>query len=114
MKDTLASILFVFMGGALWMLLARFNYYTQNPQNIHRHENGNVHWRWMLFVNITAIVTGGAVSTVAFMVIKYTGLLNDEFAVFVSSMFGIAADKIFLVLQQQMYNKAEKYIDDEF
>lgn len=114
MNDLIAPLSIVFLSGMAWMLLARFNHYSEYPDKIHRHDDGQINWKWMLFINITAVVTGGAVSTVAFMVIKYVGVLPDELSVFFSSLFGIAADKLFILIQQKMHQKVEGYIDDEF
>lgn len=114
MNDLIAPLSLVFMGGMIWMLLARFNHYSRFPDMIHRHEDGRVNWKWMLFINITAVLTGGAVSTVAFMVIKYTNVVTDEWSVFFASLFGIAADKIFMLMQQKMYQKVEERLDEEF
>ena len=113
MKDLNNSLIFVFLGGALWMLLARLNFYVQNPSDIHRHdETGKINWKWMLFINFTAIVTGGAISTVVFMAINYFNMFDINLAVFIASVFGIVADKVFIMLQQKLANKAEELSDD--
>lgn len=113
MNDLIAPLSFVFLGGMAWMLLSRFNHYAENPKKIHRHKDGKINWKWMLFINITAVITGGAVSTVAFMVMRYSGFLNDEMSVFFSSLFGIAADKLFVLIQRKIYQRSEAYLEDE-
>lgn len=114
MNDLIAPLSIVFISGMAWMMLSRFNHYSENPENIHRHEDGKINWKWMLFINTTAVITGGAVSTVAFMIMRYSGVLNDEMSVFFSSLFGIAADKLFVLMQQKMYQKTERCLDDEY
>lgn len=114
MNDLIAPLSFAFIGGSIWMMIARFNHYSENPDKIHRKDDGKVNRAWMAFINITAVITGGAVSTAAFMLIKYSNFLPDEFGVFLSSLFGIVADKIFVLMQQKMYQKVEEHMDDDF
>lgn len=114
MNDLIAPFSLVFLSGALWMTLARFNHYSEYPEKIHRHEDGNINWKWMLFINSTAVITGGAVSTVAFMIMRNSGVFSDEISVFFSSLVGIVADKVFVLMQQRINKKAEEYLDNEF
>lgn len=94
------------------MALARFNYYRIHPHAIHRHDNGQVNKPWMIYDNVTAVIIGGAVATVAFMLVRNIGIASDEIVVFFSSLVGISADKIFIRIQEKLDKKAEEHMDE--
>ena len=114
MNDIINTLLWVFLGGGVWAVLTRLNHYSNYPEDIRKKEDGKIHITWMVFINITAILTGGAISTVAFMVFKYANIASDVYLVFLSTIVGIGGDKLFMLLQNNIHRKADKFMDNDF
>lgn len=102
------TIIYVFLLGIFLAALARANHYRFNPQEIEKDNTGKVRWSWMIFVNTVALLIGGLVSVAAFLVMKNLGMDPAGYEIaFLSGIFAIAGDRIFIMAQEKLNKKAE-------
>ncbi len=113
MNDSIQALTLAFTLGAFMAMLARANHYANNPCEIVKKEDGTVHWYWMAFINIVAVLIGGTVSMFAVMALNYLGWLQSgNFSLFVAGALGVAADRIFTMAQERLYKKADNTMED--
>ena len=102
------TIIYVFLLGIFLAAIARANHYRFNPNEIEKDETGKVKWAWMCFVNMVALLIGGLVSVAAFFMLKNFGMDTNGYEIaFVSGIFAIAGDRIFIMAQEKLNKKAE-------
>jgi len=106
--SVLYVVMLVFIIGIVLAAIARANHYRFNPSDIERTADGKVKWRWMVFVNVVAILIGGIVAIAAWLGLKAMGINEVSIeAVFISGVFAIAGDRIFIMAQEKLSKKAE-------
>lgn len=102
------TVTYVFLMGLFLAAVARANHYRFHPEEIEKDKEGKVRWFWMLFVNCVALLIGGLVSVSAFFVMKNLGVDPNSYEIaFVSGVFAIAGDRIFIMAQEKLNKKAE-------
>lgn len=113
MMGSWETIVYVFLLGTFLAAVARANYYRFNPNEIEKDGTGRVKWAWMCFVNVVALLIGGLVSVAAFFILKNLGMDTNGYEIaFVSGVFAIAGDRIFIMAQDKLNKKAESALED--
>ena len=85
----------------------------ENPHEISRHENGDINWKYCIFVNTVELVIGGVVGIGIGVVFEFYQLLDGNMLMLAVAMSGLAGGKIFEAVQHKIHKKVEE-VDNDF
>ena len=106
------SIILTFLIAAFITLLSRLKHMIENPQEISRHDNGEINWKYNIFVNAVELVIGGVVGIGIGITFEYYHLLDGNMLMLAVAMSGLAGGKIFEAIQHKIHKKIDNAEDD--
>lgn len=107
------SLILAFITAAFITLLSRLKYYMiENPHEVKRHDNGEINWKYCIFVNAVELMIGGVVGIGIGIIFEYYHLLDGNMLMLAVAMSGLAGGKIFEAVQHRIHRKIEQSSED--